>query len=155
MKNGSWKRWPVIVVVVIGAATAIWQWGFKADMSPVMSYGTADKTFFTPNEVVEGQMIELCFTGITWHRLCPSSLTTHLTPNVGKRIDLPGYQINMPPQIGPVKPKCRPWVAPAIGDRSPQMIFSGFAESLCGKPNNPMRIITNLPAVPITINKSR
>ena len=149
MKNGSWKWWPIAAAIVVGGAAAIWQWGLKPDMSPVMSYGTADKTFFKPNETVEGETIEFCLTGITWHRLCPSTLITHLTPSTGLRIDLPGYNINVPGQIGPVKAKCRAWVVPSLGDRSSQMIFSGFAESLCGT----TRIITNLPAVPITINR--
>lgn len=147
------KTWPIVAFVTIAAATAIWQWVLKPDMSPVVSYGAASNTFFKPAQVVEGEAVELCFGSVTWHRLCPSQLITHLTPSKGARIDLPPYQISMPAQTGSVPPKCRQWIAPQIADRSNQMIFSGYAESLCGKKNDPTRIVADLPAVPITINK--
>lgn len=152
--NGYGKIWPLAIIAGALGAVAYWQWGVKPDMSPVVSYGSAEKTFFRPAEVIEGDTTELCFHGIVWHRVsCPSKLVTHLTPSRGDRIDLATYAIAVPPNAGPVDKKCRPWIAPKIGDRSSQMIFSGFAEHLCGRQDNPTRIITPLPAVPITINK--
>jgi len=152
--NGWGKFWPVAVAALAMGAAAYWQWGLKPDMSPVSTYGSSEKTFFKPNEVKEEETTEICFYGVVWYRVgCPSTLTTYLTPSKGDRLDLPSYRINVPPAAGPVAKKCRPWTAPKIGDRSSQMIFSGFAEHLCGKQDNPTRIITNLPAVPITINK--
>lgn len=157
MKNGlnGWgKLWPVVAVAVVLSGVAYWQWGVKPDLSPVSTYGSSDKTFFKPNEVTEGDETFICFHGVVWYRVeCPSTLTTHLTPTVGDRLDLPSYRVNVPPSAGPVVPKCRAWTAPKIGDRSSQMIFSGFIEHLCGKQDNPVRIITQMPAVPITINK--
>lgn len=147
------KKWPLLVAITLLGAAAVWQWVLKPDLSPVLSYGAPSQTFFKPAEVTEGDTTFICFHGAVWHRLCPSTLVTYLKPNQGDRLDLPSYPINLPPQTGPVEKKCRPWVAPKVGDRSSQMIFSGFAESLCGKRDNPVRIITQLPAVPITINK--
>lgn len=145
---------PWTVFLVAAGAAAYWQWGLKPDLSPVSTYGSSEKTFFKPAEVTEGEDTFICFHGAVWYRVsCPSTLITHLTPSKGDRIDLAPYKINVPATPGPVDKKCRPWTAPKIGDRSSQMIFSGFAEHLCGKRDSPVRIITNLPAVPITINK--
>lgn len=152
--NGYGKTWPLVIIVVVAGAAAFWQWFLKADTSPVSTYGSPDKTFFRPNEVTEGEATELCFHGIVWYRVsCPSTLITHLTPSQGERLDLPHYRVNVPAHAGPVDKKCRAWIAPKIGDRSSQMIFSGFIEHLCGNQSDPVRIITKLPAVPITINK--
>jgi len=155
--NGYGKLWPVVIVVVIMAAVAYWQWGLKPDMSPAVSYGGPGSVEFQPAEVQEDGDTFLCFKGIVWHRVtCPSKLTTYLTPERGDRLDLPVYAIGVPEKTGPVEPgkwKCRPWKAPKIGDRSPQMKFSGFAESLCGKKDNEVRIITQMPSAKITINK--
>ncbi len=149
------KTWPIVAFVTIAAATAIWQWVLKPDMSPVVSYGAPSQTFFKPTVANEGDTIEFCLHGVTWHRLCPSRLTTYLKPSQGDRLDLSPYDINVPAKIGPVEKKCRPWLVPRIADRSNQMIFSGFAESLCGKKDSPTRIVADLPAVPITINKKK
>jgi len=155
--NGWGKRWPVAVAALAMGAAAYWQWGLKPDMSPVVSYGGPGSVEFRPAEVQEDEDIFLCFKGIVWHRVtCPSKLTTYLTPVVGDRLDLPTYAIGVPPKAGPVEPgkwKCRPWKTPKIGDRSPQMTFSGFAESMCGKQSDPTRIITDMPSAKITINK--
>ena len=152
-KKAAIRAWPVVAFGVIGSAAAIWHWFLKPDMSPVLSYGAPSQTFFRPAVATEGDTIEFCLHGVTWHRLCPSSLTTYLKPSRGDRLDLAPYPINVPAQRGPVEKKCRPWLVPKIADRSNQMIFSGFAESLCGKKDNPTRIVADLPAVPITINK--
>jgi hypothetical protein len=152
--NGWGKLWPPAIIAVVLGAVAYWQWGLKADTSPTFTYGPPEKTFFKPAEVTEGGETELCFHGIVWYRVkCPSYLTTYLSPEVGDRLDLEGHKIGVPPKAGPVEPKCRPWKVPKIGDRSPKMTFWGFAESLCGKQDDPVRIITHLPRVPITINK--
>lgn len=152
--NGYGKLWPVAAVVAVMAVVAYWQWGVKPDMSPVMSYGGKDSVVFKPDVVTEGDKTELCFKGIVWHRVCPSILTTYLTPDVGDRLDLPDYKIHTPPSMGPVDgQKCRTWDVPPIGDRSPKMTFWGFAESLCGKKDNEVRIITQMPSAKITINK--
>ena len=154
--NGIGKIWPLAIVGFVAGVVAYWQWGVKPDLSPVVTYGAPSLTKFVPNEVTEGDATELCFHGVVWYRVtCPSKLITHLTPSQGDRLDLPTYPIAVPPSAGPIGKKCRPWIAPNIGDRSSQMIFSGFAEHLCGKPSDPVRIITLLPAVPITINKRK
>lgn len=156
--NGYGKTWPLVIAAVLLGGAAYWQWGLKPDTSPAVSYGGAGSVEFKPAEVYEDGDTFLCFRGITWHRVnCPSKLTTYLTPTVGDRLDLTPYSINVPDVAGPVdkdgKAKCRPWKAPKIGDRSSQMTFSGFVESLCGKPDNQVRIITPMPGAKITINK--
>ena len=154
--NGYGKIWPLAIAAIVLGGAAYWQWGLKVDMSPAVSYGGAGSVEFQPAEVNEDGDTFLCFKGIVWHKVtCPSKLTTYLTPLVGDRIDLPTYAIGVPPQPGPVEPgkwKCRSWKAPKIGDRSPQMTFSGFAESMCGKQND-VRIITPMPSAKITIHK--
>jgi len=129
------------------AATAFWQLVVRAE---ALSYGTPDKTFFESTQVVEGEKFKLCFAGVTWYRLCPGTLSTHLTPTFGSRIDFPSYTINTPAKKGPVEPKCREMTAPLLNGRTGPFTFGGHASFTCtldGAPN------VTLPALKLDIRK--
>ena len=104
--NGAGKIWPLAIVIIVAGAVTYWQWWLKPDLSPVVTYGSSDKTFFRPAEVTEGGSTEICFHGVIWYRVnCPSKLITHLTPSKGDRLDLPTYPIAVPPTAGPIAKK--------------------------------------------------
>lgn len=109
-------------------ATAFWQLVVRAE---AVSYGPASATFFEPAQVVEGEKFKICFNQLTWYRLCHGTLSTHLTPTFGSRIDFPSYTINTPTKKGPVVPKCRELTAPALNGRTGPFTFGGHASFDC------------------------
>lgn len=128
------------------AAASFWLFVVRAE---AVSYGAAVKTYFRlgsdsnddvavmrrlrnhPVQVVEGEEFEICFAGITWYRLCHGTLSTHLTPTFGSRIDFPIYTINTPTKKGPVDPKCRKVTAPVANGRTGPFTFGGHASFTC------------------------
>jgi hypothetical protein len=155
----------VFLLTFAVAATAFWQFVVRAE---ALSYGAPKLTYFKiksdpddafallrrernhPTQVTEGDAFELCFAGIRWWRLCPGVLSTHLTPTFGSRIDFPSYRINTPAEKGPVDPKCRGLVAPALNGRTGPFTFGGHASFTCTLDGAPDII---LPALKLDIRK--
>jgi len=144
----------VFVLTFVVAFGAFWQLVVRA---PAVSYGTPDKTFFESSQVVEGEKFKLCFSGITWHRLCHGTLATHLTPTFGSRIDLPIHPISTPTKRGPIVDeqgrtvtKCREYTAPLLNGRTGPFTFNAHASFTCTLDGAPDII---LPALKLDIRK--
>lgn len=134
--------------VVIAAIAGAFYWHVIA-ASPAVTYGDPAKTYFSKSDVSAGEETLLCFDAVTWHRLCPGTLSTWLTPADGKspRIDLQSHQIVAPLQTGAVPPKCRPWRTPAT-IRPGEWRLEGMARNGC----SPREVSTSLPTVSLTVN---
>ena len=137
----------VFALTFIVAAVAFWQFVVRA---PAVSYGAPGKTFLESTQVVEGEKFKICFAGVTWYRLCPGTLATHLTPTFGSRIDFPAYTINTPLKKGPVEPKCREMTAPVLNGRTGPFTFGGHASFTCTLDGAPDVV---LPSMKLDIRK--
>jgi hypothetical protein len=131
------KRWPLLVVFLACGCAAVWYWGIN---TRAISYGTPDKTYFSPDVASPGQKVRLNFDGIIWFHLCPSELVytatceqddpRHPGQIMNKRIDFPIYPIAMPNKVGPVESKWREFTVPD-SCRSGLLTYRAFARSYC------------------------
>lgn len=131
----------------IAAIAGAFYWHVIA-AAPAVTYGDSSQTYFGKTDLLAGEETMLCFSGVTWHRLCPGTLSTWLTPVDGKspRIDLQSHQIAAPLQTGAVAPKCRPWRVPAT-IRPGEWRLDGMARNSC----SPREVATSLPTVSMRV----
>ena len=145
------RLWPVLLGVGVVAALGFYVLIVRG---PVVSYGDPKLTFFEPRTAAPGAEIKLCFDDIVWFRVCPSVLTTHLTPVSASliaarahRLDLPMYTISKPPTSGRVPAKCRPWTVPNLADG--EWRLGGHVTSACWG----AEIITPMPDVRLEVRR--
>lgn len=127
-------KWLCRISVFIASVAIVAVVFIVTDQSPVMDYGSPEKSYIMPSEVSPGENALICLDDVTWLRLCPSTLKWWLYDQDGRRHDyketISVHHIFPPAKAQKLPPKCRAWKVPA-GLSPGQKTMTGLVESRC------------------------